>query len=100
MSLWKDGIRLEDLGSIVVLREYCALYREGESKVRYQVKTGTCRVPPAMTRPLRWRKACLTVFEPLGHGRHHARHLPPSRHLHCGADLHRPDLTMSGFRAR
>jgi hypothetical protein len=57
MSLWKNGIRLEDLGSIIVLREYCLLYREGESKVRYQVKTGTCRVPPCMTRPLRWRKA-------------------------------------------
>jgi hypothetical protein len=61
MSRLVIGVRLEDLGDVVTLREYCGLYRECESKVRYQVKTGTCRVPPAMTRPLRWRRADLVA---------------------------------------
>jgi hypothetical protein len=59
MSLRQPGLRLEDLGTLVTLKEYCRLYREGEWKVRHQVRSGTCRVPPAMTRPLRWRRADL-----------------------------------------
>jgi len=52
-------VRLEDLGELVTVREYCGLYRECERKVRQQLRTGTCRVPPAMTRPYRWRRADL-----------------------------------------
>jgi len=57
MSLRAPGLRLEDLGTLLTLKEYCGVYREGEWKVRHQVRTGTCRVAPAMTRPLRWRNA-------------------------------------------
>lgn len=59
MSRNVRGVKLADLGDVVTLREYCGLYRECESKVRQQLKTGTCRVPPAFAHPVRWRKANL-----------------------------------------
>lgn len=42
---------------VLLLREYCALMRESERRVRAQVTAGACRVAPRLVRPYRWLRA-------------------------------------------
>lgn len=47
---------------VLLLREYCALMRESERRVRAQVTAGACRVAPRLVRPYRWLRSDLEHY--------------------------------------